>query len=178
MNIFLTGDIQIGKTTIIQKTLSLLGIDYGGFKTYFGPDRDQSNRLLYMNSACEPNIYSEEYSIVQFKEDCTPQVINNKFDTLGVELIQNAMENKELIIMDECGRLEKDSSKFQKQVLKALESDTPILGVIKLDSTGWVENIRNHPSVELITVTLENRNELPMILQVKLNQELLKKKGL
>lgn len=177
MKIFLTGEIQIGKTTIIEKTIEILNRNYGGFKTYFGLDRDLPNRLLYMNSVTEPKIYSEEYGIVQFSEDSKPEVIKNRFDTFGVELIKQAVENKELIIMDECGRLERDSLVFQNQVLKALELDIPILGVIKLDSSGWVDQIRNHPLVELITVTEENRNELPKILQEKLTQELQKTKG-
>ena len=177
MKIFLTGEIQIGKTTIIQKAIELLMVDYGGFKTYFGPDRDLANRLLYMNSITEANIYSAEYGIVRFSDDSKPQVIDNRFDTFGAELIKNAIENKELIIMDECGRLERDSLEFQKGVLKALESDIPILGVIKLDSSGWVDQIRKHPSVKLITVTSENRNDLPKVLQDELSKELQKRKG-
>lgn len=172
MHIFLTGEIQIGKTTIIQKTIDLLNLEYGGFKTYFGPDRGQMNRLLYINSITEANVYSEEYGVVSFSEGSKPQVIDNRFDTFGTKLIQNAMNNNELIIMDECGKLERDSFEFQKQVLKALELDVPILGIIKLDSSGWVDNIRNHPKVQLITVTLGNRNELPKILYEKLNQKL------
>lgn len=168
MNIFLTGEIQIGKSTIIHKTIELLNKNHGGFKTYFGPDRNLPNRLLYMNSIRETNVYSEEYSIVRFSEDSKPQVIDNRFNTFGLELIKEAMENRELIIMDECGKLEKDSLEFQEQVLSALECDIPILGVIKLDASGWVDSIRNHPSVELITVTIENRNELPRIIAEKL----------
>lgn len=178
MHIFLTGEIQIGKTTIIEKTIALLNVDYGGFKTYFGPDRNLPNRLLYMNSVTEPKNYSEEYGIVRFSEDSKPQVIGNRFDTFGVGLINQAIVNKELIIMDECGRLEKDSLEFQNRVLTALEGDIPILGVIKLDSNGWVDQIRNHLSVKLITVTKENRDELPKILQEKLTKYIQKTKGL
>lgn len=178
MHIFLTGEIQIGKTSIIKKTLELLDKDYGGFKTYFGPDRNLSNRLLYMNSASEPNIYEDEYGIVRFSVDSNPQVINNGFDTFGAELIKKAMNNKKLIIMDECGKLEKDSPKFQNQVLTALEGNIPILGVIKLDSSGWVDQIRNHQKVELIWVTKENRNSLPKILEEKLANYMQKSKGL
>jgi nucleoside-triphosphatase len=38
-HIFLTGEIQIGKSTVIKKTLTLLKLEYGGFCTYFGSDR-------------------------------------------------------------------------------------------------------------------------------------------
>ncbi len=178
MHIFLTGEIQIGKTTIIQKTIELLDLDYGGFKTYFGPDRDLPNKLLYINSITEPNIFSKDNSIVKFIEDQKPNVILNRFDTFGVELINGAIENKQLIIMDECGRLESESFEFQKKVLEALEGDTPILGVIKIDSCGWVDKIRNHANVQLIWVDMANRNELPSIIQENLSKSIEKRKGL
>lgn len=164
MNIFLTGEVQIGKTTVIKRTIKLLDKNHGGFKTYFGPDRGLPNKLLYMNSAAEPNIFREEYGIVRFSESSKPQVIGNKFDLDGIKLIQEGRNSSELIIMDECGRFEEGSLKFQKEVLDSLEGNIPVLGVVNLRSSGWVEKIRNHPRVKLITVTEENRDELPMIL--------------
>lgn len=170
MNIFLTGEKQIGKTTIIEKTLALLNKDYGGFKTYFGPDRDLPNRLLYMNSITDPYIYNEEYGIVQISEYAKPQVIENRFNTFGVELIKEAIENKQLLVMDECGGFERNSFQFQEQVYKALDSNVPVLGVIKLECRGWVDKIRSHPEVELIIVTKDNRDKLPQILYKKFYQ--------
>lgn len=164
MNIFLTGDIQVGKTTVIQNTITLLNKNYGGFKTYFGPDRNLPNRLLYMNSADEPHIFSEEHGIVRFSEVSKPQLIGDRFNLYGVELIRQARDNKELIVMDECGGFERNSFVFQKEIFDTLDGSIPILGVIKLDSTGWVDYIKNHPNVKLITVTNENRDELPKII--------------
>ena len=52
MHIFLTGTVQIGKTTVIDKTLALLGVTAGGFRSYFGADRHcPSHHYLYMSSA-------------------------------------------------------------------------------------------------------------------------------
>ena len=57
-HIFLTGDIRIGKSTVIRKALLLLKPpDYagkpffGGFRTYFGPDRTDPDRFLYRRTA-------------------------------------------------------------------------------------------------------------------------------
>ena len=68
MHIFLTGQIQIGKSTVIQKTIKLLDINCGGFRTYFGEDRNLKNRALYINSANEEKAVDEKNVIVQFKE--------------------------------------------------------------------------------------------------------------
>ncbi len=164
MHIFLTGEIQIGKSTVIAKTLSLLKITPGGFKTYFGPDRGLPDKLLYMNSASEPNVFREENAVARFFENKPPQSLTRKFDTYGVELIKSARTGSTLILLDECGSLERDAFVFQKEVIDILDGNTPVFGVVKLASEGWTDRIRNHPKVKLITVTEENRDVLPQIL--------------
>jgi len=164
MKLFLTGEIQVGKSTVIARTLTLLNRSYGGFKTYFGPDRGCEDRLLYMNSAADSNVFTENYGIVRFRKDCCPQVLTDKFDTDGVELIRSARVESDLIIMDECGNFERHALQFQKEILETLDGDKPVLGVIKLASTGFTDILRNHPKVKLIMVTRENRDELPPML--------------
>jgi nucleoside-triphosphatase len=164
MHIFLTGEIQVGKSTVIAKTLSLLKITPGGFKTYFGPDRGLPDKLLYMNSASESNVFREENAVARFFEGKPPQSLTRKFDTYGVDLIRSARTGSNLILMDECGSLERDALVFQKEVIDTLDGNTLVFGVVKLASEGWTDRIRNHPKVKLITVTKENRDALPQIL--------------
>lgn len=52
-------------------------------------------------------------------------------------------------------------SRFCAQVLELLEGETPVPGVVRQDVMGWLEEIRHHPKVQLVTVTEQNRNELP-----------------
>ncbi len=164
MHIFLTGNIQVGKSTVILKTLSMLGIIPGGFRTYFGPDRKSPNRGLYINSASDAQLYREENVVAKFTENNPPQVFVDKFDTLGVELIRSARTTANFIVMDECGNLEKNALLFQRELLDALNGIIPILGVIKLSGNGWVDKIRNHPNVSVITVSEKNRDTLPSML--------------
>lgn len=164
MHIFLTGEIQIGKSIVIGKTLSLLKLTPGGFKTYFGPDRDSPDRLLYMNSAAEPKIFRQENAVACFTKGHSPQAFARKFDTYGVDLIRSARTGSDLILMDECGSLERDALIFQQEVIDTLDDSTTVIGVIKLASKGWTDQIRNHPKVKLHTVTKENRDVLPQIL--------------
>ncbi len=160
MHIFLTGEIQVGKSTVIMRTLSRLEIIPGGFKTYFGSDRRSPDRRLYMNPAAETKSFNRANSVACFYADRPPQAFSDVFDTYGVTLIQGATSNK-LIMMDECGSLESDALLFQKEVIAALEGSIPILGVVKLNSQGWTDRIRTHPRVRLITVTKFNRDGLP-----------------
>ncbi|MBP1764828.1 MAG: putative nucleotide kinase [Firmicutes bacterium] len=164
MHIFLTGEIQIGKSTVITKTLSLLETITGGFKTYFGLDREAPEKWLYMNPASEPKNFAPENAVVRLSEGRLPQVLTDKFDTYGVQLIRSARTNANLILMDECGSLERNAFLFQQEVLDTLEGGTPVFGVVKLASNGWVDQIRNHSRVKLVTVTKENRDTLPLLL--------------
>ncbi|MBW9150735.1 nucleoside-triphosphatase [Clostridium estertheticum] len=164
MHIFLTGEIQIGKSTVIVKTLDLINKTPKGFQTYFGLDRGCQNKLLYMNSVSEPKVFREENAVARFSDGYPPNALTEKFDTYGVELIRTARAESNLILMDECGNLEQDAFVFQKEIIDALDDNVPILGVIKLVSRGWTDIIRNHLKVKLILVTRENRDGLPQIL--------------
>lgn len=163
-HIFLTGQIQIGKSTIIRKTLSLLNMKYGGFCTYFGPDRAEPDRCLYMNDASQPQSYEEHNVIARFQIDYPPEVYTERFDNLGACFIDEARKKAQLIIMDECGDLERGADVFQKEILNTIKGEIPILGVIKLSSSGWVDEIRQHPKVKIIAVDENNREILPRLL--------------
>ena len=83
------------------------------------------------------------------------------FEELGLQYLSEA-SSYPLIVLDECGRLEQKLPCFRARVLELLDGDTPILGVMRQDAMGWLEDIRNHPKVQLITVTEQNRNDLPL----------------
>lgn len=164
MHIFLTGTVQIGKTTVIDKTLALLGVTAGGFRSYFGADRHcPSHHYLYMSSAAEPRAFTPEHAVVEFGEDANGMMrhaVLPRFEELGLQYLAQASAYP-LIILDECGRLEQRVPRFCAQVLELLEGETPVLGVVRQDVMGWLEEIRHHPKVQLVTVTEQNRNELP-----------------
>ena len=164
MHIFLTGEIQVGKSTVLAKTLKLLNIRCGGFKTYFGADRGSEERCLYLNSIVEPDNYDLKNTVVQFRKDADPLVLTEKFNSTGVELIKSARDQSDLIVMDECGNFEREALAFQREIIKTLDHNEPVFGVVKLASSGWTDLIRNHQKVKMITVAKQNRDELPKIL--------------
>ena len=160
-HIFLTGAIQIGKSTVVRKTLALLDMPYGGFRTYFGRDRAGPDHCLYMSEASGPPVWDEAHVVARFYNLAPPAALAARFDTAGVRYIRAARQSACLIVMDECGNLEREALFFQDEILDALEGDIPVLGVVKLDSTGWTDPLRHHNNVELLTVSAENRDALP-----------------
>lgn len=160
-HILLTGEIGVGKSTVIRKTLSHLNMTYGGFCTYFGEDRASADRCLYIGDAAKPHLCTEENAVVRFVCGKPPEPIPQRFDLLGAALIQTAGRNAQIIIMDELGRFERDALVFQSAVLEALNGDVPVFGVIKKTAAGWVDIIRRHPCVSVIDINMDNRDHMP-----------------
>ena len=105
-----------------------------------------------------------DHAIVKFGQDengAPVRTILPSFEELGLQYLSEA-SSYPLIVLDECGRLEQKLPRFRARVLELLDGDTPILGVMRQDAMGWLEDIRNHPKVQLITVTEQNRNDLPL----------------
>lgn len=50
MHVFLTGDVQIGKSTAIRRAIAQLGRPVYGFRTFF-TDRESAEKSLY-DAAC------------------------------------------------------------------------------------------------------------------------------
>lgn len=162
MHIFLTGEIQIGKSTIIRKVLSELKIKPGGFLTYFGADRAQAERMLHICGAWEQKAFGEAHGIVEFHHQESKEVNTLKINTYGTALIQGSRQWAPLIVMDECGPLEGNAEIFQEEILSCLDDSIPVLGVIKkLNVPAWVDKIKRHHSVKMIEVNNDNRDELP-----------------
>jgi nucleoside-triphosphatase len=161
MHIFLTGDIQAGKSTVIKRTLPLLGLKYGGFFTGFGQDRKNPDRFLYINDAAGPDVYEEKNAVAVFRSGQPPEALTERFNRLGSAFLLKARDHAQLIIMDECGYLEKDADVFQGEILRILDGDIPVLGAIRRSASGWTEKIRAHPRVMLVEVNEISRDRLP-----------------
>lgn len=166
MHIFLTGEIQVGKSTIIRRVLDRLEVDAGGFLTEFDGDRSIWPKRLYMRAVSAKPFGRDSRLAVLMRENEKPQVYLDTFEEFGVRLLREAVKQAPLIVMDECGRLEGEAALFQRTVLETLDLPIPILGVVRqLPKASWLDKIKAHPSVTLITVTRENRDGLQDWLQ-------------
>lgn len=169
MHIFLTGAVQVGKSTVIDKTLQLWGVTPGGFRTYFGADRSALRHQLYLCAGGEERPCDDAHAIAAFVPGSPPCLDVQRFEELALAALQN--EDAPLLLMDECGRLEQKATRFHKRVYALLEGDTPILGVLRQDADGWLDEIRRHPRVQVITVTEKNRSVLPQQLAALLRRQ-------
>lgn len=160
MHVFLTGEKQCGKSHALSRTLMLLDRPVFGFRTVF-TDRYNAEKALYMLPAAYDGTPQPAHVVTQFVKNM-PHPLTQRFDDIGAALLREAQAHHEgVILMDECSRFEKNALLFQQEILRCLAGDIPVLGVIRLNAEGWVDQIRNHPNVKLVTVTEDNRDALP-----------------
>ena len=89
----------------------------------------------------------------------------NDLELIGAKAIADAVENCEVIAIDEIGPMELFSEKFKEVVLKALESHKPVLAVVHW-KTGDKLIIEAEELVdsEIFTVSQESRSTLPEVI--------------
>ena len=159
MHVFLTGARQVGKSWAVRRTAEALGLPCRGFLTRFlaGETGEKGGSALYMVPPDQPDLADESH-LVAVREGGKMRPLPGRFDSLGVQLLREAGEHKEaLILMDELGHLEKDARLFQRAILERLDGDIPVLGVLR-QGQPWHGFIISHPRVRVLTVTEENRN--------------------
>lgn len=83
-------------------------------------------------------------------------------ERIGVNAIENAGAECDIIIIDEVGRMEVESERFVDAVKKILEEDKPlILTLHKKSRNPLLQDIRRRDDVRILEVTPINRNLLP-----------------
>jgi nucleoside-triphosphatase len=83
-------------------------------------------------------------------------------DKIGVKAIEDAINDAEIVIIDEVGKMEVESEQFVEAVKDALEEDMPmILTLHKKSRNPLLQDIRRRDDVRILEVTPVNRNLLP-----------------
>ena len=163
MHLFLTGDVQVGKSTIIRKTLAALKMDCpGGFRSVSVPDLPGGAMSVYLLAAADPEPAMGDFNRVGIRKGCGRGIekFPQAFETAGVQALENA-ERARLILMDEVGRMESEAAQFSARILALLHGSAPILGVVqKIADTPLTNAIRKHPNVRVLNVTKENREQM------------------
>lgn len=170
-HIFLTGQRQIGKSTAINRFLETASTstgEPGGFRT-IGIDLPEGGSNVHIVSASAPR--PNKSNIVMYrppqsgagKTGFMPTIYTDTFDEEGVRLLKKSRSSR-LILMDELGFAESRAQDFILAVLDALNGDIPVLGVTRAQDTEFLNKVRNHPNVRSVTVTRENRDDIPAML--------------
>lgn len=156
-NLFLTGEIGIGKSTILKNALNELkelNLSIGGYTTrrvYEGYFRRFMVKPLYGDS--------EEYTIIRGdSRDRSKEIFIEAFQTNLISILDKSLRYSDLIVLDELGCAENDIDIFTSKVFELLDSSKIIFGVLKDADCTFLNNIRNRADVKVIRVNKNNRN--------------------
>ena len=153
IHLFLTGEKQVGKSTLIKKLIEKDSRKQGGFFTVrmFYP-----NEGLWYTHLLRPG---EKPSPDNILFCCSDKKCDSteRFNKLGCRALESPGE---LIIMDELGPHEENAVQFKEAVFKTLDGDIPILGVLQKAESMFLKAISEHEKVNSVEVTKENRDLL------------------
>jgi len=151
----LTGRPGTGKTSIIKQAIAGMKGKAGGFYTEeirSGGVR-QGFRLVTLDGRsailAHINIHSP-YRVSKYGVDI------DSLDRIGVSALYQAVEQCDLVVIDEIGKMELFSANFRKAVLDIIDSGKRVLGTIMLSPNPWADVIKTKPQVTLVTVTQAN----------------------
>lgn len=170
VKIFLTGRPGVGKTTVIIKVVEGFRGRAGGFYTQEirkGNLREgfQVRTLDGRDGVLAHVGHSGPFRVGRYGVDV------DAFDEIALPSLERALERDELIVIDEIGKMELFSRRFQTLIQKVLASDKRTLGVIHQRIDSFTQRIRQWPTVEIWAVTEANRDSLPRLILEELEQK-------
>ena len=155
----LTGKPGSGKTGLIKEVVAGLKIGAGGFYTEEIRSQGvrQGFRLVTLDGQeavlAHINIHGP-YRVSKYGVDV------DTLERVGVPAIHQAVQQRDLVIIDEIGKMELFSTKFREAVNQAIESGKKILGTIMLNPNPYADAIKRQSQVNLITVTRGNYQQV------------------
>jgi len=159
MKIFLTGKAGSGKSTVLLKTIELLkrkGLKVGGIVT---PEiREEGKRVgFYVKDVFSQAM--EVFASVDFKIE--PKLGKygidvSAFEKVALPAIDFAIENCDVVVVDEIGKMEFLSESFRKKIFNLVLLDKPLIAVLHRN---FVKQFKQFG--EVIEVNQENREKLP-----------------
>ena len=160
MNIFLTGKIDCGKSTLINRFIEDFKGSLAGYKTIRAKtDLDDFFGVYLLDINDASTILDKTNKAGDCFEDKSLICYENVFNTRGTKLLGN-YHKSDLVIMDEVGVMERNCAAFLDKVIEVLNSDTNVLGVIKQKDLSFLNAIRERRDVRIIEVNGLNNDEV------------------
>ena len=155
----LTGRPGVGKTSLIGEVVAVSGVRAGGF--YTEEVRSQGTRVGFdiitldgrrgvlarmdLRSSCRVGKYGVDLV---------------SLDSVGVPALDGAIRERDIIVVDEIGKMELSSAAFKEAVLRAIDCGKSVLGTIMLRPHPWADQVKAHPDVRVVELTTRNRDQV------------------
>ncbi len=153
----------MGKSTIIRRYLAQNPCRVGGFCTVAGPyaqDGSSDVHILPADGSGVPGAENTVFHRFGLHAKKGLAVYTQVYEGQGPALLGPGSDGADIIIMDELGPKEEQALAFQQAVLDRIGGPVPVLGVVMRRKSAFLDRVRSHPNVRLITVTEENRERV------------------
>ena len=160
-NVLVTGRPGVGKTTAVTRAIEELkkhGLRVGGFISR--EERKEGVRTGFVVIDLET---SEETYLARVGNG-TPRigkyvVLVDELERVGVTAVKRALQNSQVVVIDEIGPMELLSQRFKEVVTEALNSDKPVIATIhvRAGESPFGRSILTRRDVVLLEVSLSNR---------------------
>lgn len=171
MNLLLTGLPGCGKTTVICRVIERLGdLRLAGFYTWEIRQRGQRVGFeavgLRRSTATLAHVdFASPHRVGRYGVDL------RRFETLVHAELGKVVDKTDLFIIDEIGRMECLSCVFLAAVTHVLDSQVPVLATVAAKGGGFIAAVKARPDVEMVAVSVSNRDKLADELAVRLRSE-------
>ena len=175
-NFLITGHPGSGKTSVIERTMSILrglGLRAGGM--YCPEIREGGVRVGFK---IVDIMTGEERILAHVDQPTGPQVSRYRVnvasvDELSESAITRALRDADYLVIDEIAPMEIHSEGFKRAVLAALDSPKPVLAVVhQRTQTGFIGEAKAREDVVIFEVTDGTRAVLPELLAEKVQSQL------
>ncbi len=164
-NFFVTGRPGSGKTSVIERTMSILrerGLRAGGI--YCPEIREGGVRLGFKIIDI---MTGEGRILAHVGQREGPQVSKYRVNVVNVDelseaAIGRALREADFVVIDEIAPMETYSEGFKRSVLDALDSPKPLLAVIhQRTRTGFIGGIKARDDIKILEVMPGTQARLP-----------------
>lgn len=161
-NILLTGEIKVGKSTIINKIIDKY-FKYkvvAGFKTlpFF---KNEKVAGYFIQDQLKKNQVANTRNIVGRISEKEQRYfgVNEVFEIEGVNILNKTLNSTvDLILIDELGFFENNAENFKSKIIDILENEKRVIGVLKKKNTKFLNSIKSRSDIIVIEVDRENRD--------------------
>ena len=164
LKLLLTGVPGCGKTTVMTRLAKLVGDRrLAGFVTEeilnSGQRTGFQAKTFRGEEALLSSIHHKSWvSVGRYGVDV------RSFEELVLPELEMDPDTVDLFLVDEIGKMECVCPGFVKSMQRVLELNVPLIATVSQQGKGFVQDVKNRPDVQILTVTADNREQLPQTL--------------